>query len=455
MIVEAIRRFLVAHDIGQRPMVAAVSGGVDSTALLIALIEIGDIRFTAAHINHHLRGTESDDDEAYVRELCARYDIALRVADGPLDPDAVRHRGIEAAAREVRHARLHEIAGQALIATAHQKNDQAETVLMRLMSGGGIAALRGIHPIRADGVIRPLLDVMRADIERFLADHDITPRFDRSNADPRFLRNRVRALLRDCDESAIGNLASIADQARQQWPLLNSAIDAAEDVVESEDETRFRSMPEDAWLRQALLLRHIRRLDPDARDLSAADLSRLANESRRTSVTKSLELLKEGGEIILRRRPGDASTPDFEIDIEAGTSVYIRQIETKVSIRQLGNASTRQPRNPATKQPGNAAPQLIQLPQGSLPHFTLRNRRHGDRFRPLGMAHDKKLKDLLIDRKIDAASRDRIPLLVWNGTIVWVAGVEVSELFKVTGEAADLYEVAIEKDHESLQRPGD
>ena len=99
--------------------------------------------------------------------------------------------------------------------------------------------------------------------------------------------------------------------------------------------------------------------------------------------------------------------------------------------------------------------QLIQLAKGAKPTFTIRNRRHGDRFRPLGMSHDKKLKDLLIDRKIAAASRDRIPLLVWQGAIVWVAGVEVSDLFKVTGEAADLYEVAIEKVHESLQRPGD
>ncbi|MEA2239933.1 MAG: tRNA(Ile)-lysidine synthase [Thermoanaerobaculia bacterium] len=445
MIVEAIRRFFAAHGFVQRPIVAAVSGGVDSTALLVALVEVGDIKFTAAHINHHLRGAESDDDEAYVRELCARYDIPLRVADGTLDPEAVRHRGIEAAAREVRHVRLHEIAGGALIATAHQKNDQAETVLMRLMSGGGIAALRGIHPIREDGVIRPLLDVTRADIERFLAERNITPRFDRSNADPRFLRNRVRVLLRDFDDNVIDNLASIADQARQQWTILNSAIDAAEDVVASDDETRFRSMPESAWLRQALLLRHIRRLDGEARDISADDLERLANEFKRTSVTKSLELLKEGDEIVLRRRHGDASTPDFEIEIDAGTAIFIPEIATKVSIQPTTDNRQRTP-------PGV---QLIQLPKNATPHFTIRNRRHGDRFRPLGMSHDKKLKDLLIDRKIDAASRDRIPLVLWQGTIAWVAGVEVSELFKVTAEAADLYEVAIEKDHESLQRPGD
>jgi tRNA(Ile)-lysidine synthase len=443
VIVKAIRRFFALHDIERGPIVAAISGGVDSTALLLGLVELGDVEFTAAHVNHHLRGAESDDDEAYVRELCARYDIPLRVADGTLDAEAVRHRGIEAAAREVRHARLRDIAGNALIATAHQKNDQAETVLMRLMTGGGIAALRGIHPVRDDGVIRPMLDVTRAEIESFLAERKVTPRFDRSNSDPRFLRNRVRAILRELDPSVIDSLAAIADQARQQWPLLERAIDAAEDVIADETETRFRSMPDDAWLRQALLLRHIRRLDPESRDISAADLERLASAETRTSVTKSLELLQDGEHVVLRRRD-QTTTPQFEVEIDAGTEVYIPEIKTTIRVGQPGNQATRQPSN-----------QQIQLPAGATPHFTVRNRRHGDRFRPLGMAHDKKLKDVLIDRKIAATSRDRIPLLIWNNTIVWVAGIEVSELFKVTGESADRYEVAIEQDHESLRRSRD
>jgi tRNA(Ile)-lysidine synthase len=448
VIVDAIRRFLAAHGIGPGPIVAAVSGGVDSTALLVALAEMGDIDLIAAHVNHHLRGADSDDDEEFVRQLCARYGIALHVADGTLDPAAVRNRGIEAAAREVRHARLKEIAGSALIATAHQKNDQAETVLMRLMNGGGIAALRGIHPVRDDGVIRPLLEVTRAEIDRFLAERNLMPRFDRSNADPRFLRNRVRMLLRDFDDGVIDNMAAIADQARQQWPVLQCAIDAAEDVRESDDETRFRSFPENAWLRQALLLRHIRRLDSGARDVSAHDLARLAGELetiKRVSVTKSLELFRDGSEVLLRRRRGDASTPKFEVEIDAGTEVFIPEVATKVSITPTTDNRQRAPQGA----------QLIQLPSGATPHFTIRNRREGDRFRPLGMCNDKKLKDLLIDRKIAAAARDRIPLVVWENTIAWVAGVEVSELFKVTGEAADLYEVAIEQDHENLQRTGD
>jgi len=440
VIVEAIRRFLALHGIGRGPIVVAVSGGVDSTALLLALMEMGGVEIIAVHVNHHLRGVESDDDEAYIRELCARYDIPLRVADGQLDPEAVRHRGIEAAAREVRHARLREIAGTKLIATAHQKNDQAETVLMRLMTGGGIAALRGIHPVRDDGVIRPMLEVTREEIEQFLAERKVTPRFDRSNADPRFLRNRVRAILRELEPGVIDNLAAIADQARRQWPVLERAIDAAEDVIASDEETRFRSMPQDPWLRQALLLRHIQRLDPAARDVSAADLVRLASAMNRTSVTKSLELLQDGDQLILRRRTSEDPVPQFEVAIDAGTEVYIPEIATTVRVHR------------ATQQPSN---QLIQLPTGSKPHFKIRNRRDGDRFRPLGMAHDKKLKDLLIDRKVAASSRDRIPLLLYEDTIAWVAGVEVSELFKVTGEAADLYEVAIEQDHQSLQRSRD
>ncbi|HEX7828518.1 MAG TPA: tRNA lysidine(34) synthetase TilS, partial [Thermoanaerobaculia bacterium] len=132
-----INEFFANHGIGACSVIAAVSGGVDSTALLLILADLRDRGFLilAAHVNHHLRGAESDDDEAFVRDLCAQLDIALDVADGTLDPERIRARGIEAAAREVRYARLLEIRERRdaqFIATAHQKNDQAETVLMRL-----------------------------------------------------------------------------------------------------------------------------------------------------------------------------------------------------------------------------------------------------------------------------------------------------------------------------------
>jgi len=402
-----LREFFAKHDIGPCRIVAAVSGGADSTALLLALADLrGDgFEVVAAHVNHHLRGADSDADEAFVRELCASHDIELHVADVTLAGTG----NIEAAAREIRYARLSEIrdATQAMyVATAHQKSDQAETILMRLVTGSGIAGLRGIHPLRDDGFVRPLLDVTRGEIEAFLAERGITPRHDRSNDDPRFLRNRIRALLREI--GGIDNLAAIAAQAQQLWPIVESAIDAVEDVETTDDATRFRSWPDDPWLRQALLHRHIRRLDPASRDVSATDLARLATESKRVSVTKTLEL--EGN--VLRRR----QTPIDEFEIDFTDAAFIPQLNVTMKIGQ----------------PTTDNRQHFQLPEDATQRFTVRNRRTGDRFQPLGLASPKKLKDFLIDRKIAAALRDAIPLLIWNGEIVWVAGVEISERFKVT-----------------------
>ncbi len=420
-----IRQFFVKEGIATGRIVVAVSGGFDSTALLIAMHEL-ELDIVAAHVNHRLRGAESDADEQFVRDLCGRRDIPLHVADGTLDPERVKARGIEAAAREVRYAalaRIREEVSAAYVATAHQKNDQAETVLMRLMTGSGIAGLRGIHPHRADGFLRPLLGVTRAEIEAFLAERDITPRIDRSNEDPRFLRNRVRAFLRDGD--AIENLAHVAEQAREQWPILEKAIDAAEDVEVSDDATIFRSWPEHEWLRGALLQRHIRRLDPHARDFDAARIAR--SEAQRISVTKNLELLRRGSAVILRKRIEPVA--EFEFPLHANEDVYLESIRTTLHLRQ----------------PTTDHRQQFELPAHADLRFTVRNRRRGDRFQPLGMSQPKKLKDFLIDRKIDAGVRDRIPLLVWNGEIVWVAGVEVSERFKVRGAGGVLCEVWIDE----------
>ena len=425
MLRDVIRQFFVKEGVPPCRIAVAVSGGVDSTALLLLLAELRADNFdlVAAHVNHHLRGAESDGDETFVRDLCARLAIPLHVADGTLDETRVRERGIEAAAREIRYSRLAEIrtmTGAQYLATAHQKNDQAETVLMRLLTGSGIAGLRGIHPHRNDGVLRPLLDVTRAELEAYLRQQNVAPRLDRSNEDPRFLRNRVRALLRELD--ATDNLAAIAEQAREQWPLLERAIDAADTAEVTPAETRFATMPDDVWLAGALLQRHIRRLDPDARDFDASRIARDLASIKRMTVTKNLELVRKGETLILRRL--GTPTDDFELPLSPNASTYIPPLDLTL---QLWQRTT-----------GNG--QRIQLPHAE-GTFTLRNRRPGDRFHPLGMSSAKKLKDFLIDRKIDAGVRDRLPLLVWNGEIVWIAGVEVSEKFKVTGSDGVLFEV--------------
>ncbi len=445
MLTRRIRDFLERHQILPCRIVVACSGGFDSTALLLAAAELREYRVACAHVNHHLRGADSDADEAFVRELCARLGLPVDVADGTISAEAVRRHGLEAAAREVRESRLLEIARGDRIATAHQRDDQAETVLMRLLTGSGIGGLRGIHAVREDGFIRPLLETTRAEVESFLAERGITPRTDHSNAEPRFLRNRIRRTLREFDSAAIANLASIASQAQQIWPTVELALDRFDQncTTSGPDETRFLSWPSDPWWRQALLHRHIRRLGT-SREISSADLERLVatlDAIRRVSVTKDLELIRRDKILILRRSV--EPTPDFELELRADAEAYIPEIGKIVRIRR------------SYQPPTTNNQQHVQLPPGSAATFVIRNRRDGDRFQPLGMPRDKKLKDFLIDRKIPVEIRDSIPLLLWNDQIVWVAGIEISERFKVTSPGeGELYEVMVEsrEDHEEVQR---
>jgi tRNA(Ile)-lysidine synthase len=437
---DAITRFLADQRIGDERILVAVSGGADSTALLLALHEIGR-DLVAGHVNHHLRGSESDADEQFVRELCATRGIALFVADGSLPPELVRRVGVEAAARHVRYARLHELRAQAAatyIATAHQQNDQAETVLMRRRTGGGLAAQRGILPRREDGVIRPLLAVKRLAVDSFLGDRGITPRVDASNADRRFVRNAIRKTL-DADD--IARLAAEAADAQARWNEQQRRVDAVDDAHATATATLFRTLPDDEDLRRALLVRHIRRLDPDARNYTRRRIAQLAATcAPRVRVTKHLELLHQRGATILRRihrraRPFEATlTPNVPLRIDA--------IGATITLKTIADAGI-----------GTRERQRFQLPLDGDATFVVRNRRPGDRFQPLGMTRDKKLKDFLIDRKIAAESRDHIPLILWNGAIIVVAGVEVSEGVRITAAAGERYEVTVEHEHdEDVQR---
>ncbi len=213
-------------------VVVAVSGGPDSTSLLVALHELrrkGLADIAAAHVNHALRGAESDDDEQFVRELCGNLRVPLVCRRLPVPLDAAdRQEGIEAAARRLRRGFFGEAAielNARFVATAHTADDQAETVLHRIIRGTGLAGLTGIPPRRefipGVSLIRPLLGIRRAEVLEFLAATGQPAREDRSNRDLRFTRNRVRhELLPYLAEHFNPQAAeSLVRLACQSWPL--------------------------------------------------------------------------------------------------------------------------------------------------------------------------------------------------------------------------------------------
>ena len=174
-------------------VVCAVSGGADSVCMLHVLLSLRDtlgITVEAAHFNHHLRGAESDRDEAFVRQLCEALGVHLYVDGGDVLSRAARtHESIEEAARKLRYAFFCSLPG--LVATAHTQDDNLETVLLNLTRGTGLAGLCGIPPKRG-GFIRPMLPCSRADIEGYLEENGLSFVTDRSNLLPDVRRNRLR-----------------------------------------------------------------------------------------------------------------------------------------------------------------------------------------------------------------------------------------------------------------------
>ena len=226
MLLARIARFIQRHAMFHAGQAAgvAVSGGADSVCLLHVLLELGprwDLRLRVLHLNHNLRGEESRADAGFVMALANR--LGLPATVGEADFSAAPG-NLEEAAREARLNFFRErmAAGEVdSVALGHTRSDQAETVLFRFLRGAGSAGLAGIRPVTADGIVRPLLAVDRAEVEGFLRERGIAWREDSSNADPRFARNRIRRqllpqLIRDWNPALAETLAQTADWARAE-----------------------------------------------------------------------------------------------------------------------------------------------------------------------------------------------------------------------------------------------
>lgn len=248
-VLREVRRFVTATPVCREAGVVAVSGGADSVSLLRVLAACRTGTLTVAHVNHHLRGEESDADAAFVRELAAMLKLECRVKSVDV---AALGGNLESTARRVRYEFFHELAAEvnaAWVATGHTADDQAETVLHRIVRGTGIQGLRGIARQASPGcepggahVVRPLLTVTRADIIAHLAELGQPFREDSSNADPRFTRNRIRhellPLLRTFNPDVVTALARLAEHASEAHAII---VEKAAEVLAKAERPRVGS----------------------------------------------------------------------------------------------------------------------------------------------------------------------------------------------------------------------
>jgi len=430
---------------GARVLVA-LSGGPDSVALLHILRTLearGELVVAgAAHFNHQLRGAEADADESFCRDLAAgtgipflagRADVAARARESG--------RSLEDAARQARYEFLNEAADSAgadAIAVGHSLDDQAETFLLRLIRGAGPAGLAGIRP-RAGRVVRPLLDISRAELRQYAAEHGLGFRDDSSNADVRIPRNRVRLellpLLSQFSPAIAATLAREAALAREDEEFLDRlAIESAASLVLPKSNGVAVDIAGLTALAPALASRVTRKA------VAAAAPGRFIGFQH---IDDLLELARSGAEGAAAALPGvtavrRGSRIVFGIVSDRPFSNSFRfplSIPGEVAVPgwALSAARIEEPEE-VTPPParGNTAVVAAAPLRGPL---AVRSRRPGDVFRPLGMhGRGRKLQDFLVDRKIARADRDSLPLVVdQDDRIVWVVGQSVAEDFRVTG----------------------
>lgn len=445
-----VRSVLTAVPATHRGLIlVALSGGPDSVALLHALRRISadrpelGYRVAAAHLNHHLRGIESDRDEYFVRSLCAATEVPL-VVEHANDLNRVRS-NLEERARELRYEFLNRVAnavGAALIATAHHADDQAETVMLRLLRGSGAAGLAAMAEIGPGRLIRPLLKVQKTAIIAYNSISKADFVTDSSNLVDNFLRNRIRSELlpmleRDYAPGLGRRLGELAAEMRD----LNDFVTA-----EARRELTTRVAGDNrlslvglsdlhpalaaAVLREFLQinlgsLRHIRRVQIEA--LLRICMTPTESGTRLVALPGGWTFRREYGFATLKSGRDESGAPfAVELAMEGRTVV-----ETAGFVFLSGVIESRQPPfSPLPSKPASAMEAYFDAE--TVGNLIARSFAPGDRIRVFGTGGRRKVHDVLIDNKLPVRLRSRWPLVVSSGEVAWIPGLARSSMAIVT-----------------------
>ncbi len=440
-VLTTLRRYGMIRS-GDRVLVG-VSGGADSTALLTCLHRLAPrlgIHLSVAHLNHHMRGAESDADEEFVRQLSAELRLPfLPEAAAVQEFSAAGGRNLEEAARELRYdflKRAAHRAGAGKIAVGHTLNDQAETVLLRLLRGSGIEGLSAIHPVRDETIIRPLLECSRQEILDYLAQRGVGHREDASNFDLRFRRNRLRQecipyLEKNFNPRLIETLAREAALARDTADLLSSiALREYKSLCTSRAETI--TLPIEGINRlhaaiQKMVLRiALREVRGSLRGIATSHIEEILRlcgrlqSGRWTLLPGGIIAEREFNDLVFRRaHPGSVFPFCYPLPVPGRCDVPEAGIEVCASIADAARPAERSRR--------------VCLDMGLLPDsLVVRSRLAGDRY---GGPGHRKLKKMLIDAKVGHYMRRTQPVIAAGNTVLWVPGFEPAKPFRAKDQS--------------------
>lgn len=454
---------------GERVAIA-VSGGADSTALLCLLLELRlelGIVLSVAHFHHQIRGSEADADQHFVAALAQHFQLEFHSGSADVPAHARDHKlSLESAARELRHRWFRELVEQRhadKIATAHTLDDQAETVLMRILRGAGVRGLSGIAPQQKEKhLVRPLLTITRPEVEAHLNSIHQPWRTDSSNQDLSHTRNRIRHTLlplleKDFNPAIRLTLSELAEVARQEDHYWQKELELLlPRLVRHGKPTRSgRSTTGAASHTLALDWEALHNLPEFIRGLV---FHKVAEQMGVPLEFKHIQLLTE-----FMRQPKSAqriSLPNglcataglrelrFSLEVQKATSNYLYSlpIPGEVRLPELRKTIRAQVIS-AGKQTISGYNSASLLNRTLLaPELTIRNWRAGDRFFPAYSQSPKKVKELLqpsrLGAKFSSTERKMWPVIESAGEIVWIRGFPVPQAFAVqSGEAVLIEEI--------------
>lgn len=439
------RVFAAGEQIG-----IGVSGGPDSILLLSFACDLAKeigICPSVVHFNHLLRGTESNQDEEFVAEAARDRRIRFLHARADVKSAARRlNKNLEATARALRYRYFFSLIRRGSvdrIATAHTANDQAETVLLRLFRGAGTRGLGGIFPSLKGGIIRPFLEITRAEVEGEIARRGLAFRHDSSNLDLRFTRNRIRKdllprLEREYNPGIVRLLAALAARARDDDAYLEQQASEVSRPWRLRDEVGERiSTQALARLPASLERRVLRQMIEGAGGAGRVtahqiedlrDWARRAQSGRTLTLAGNIEAHREFDWLLIR--------PAASVPASASQS-YSMIITPPAQAAFPGGSITLRTEDLPTDSAGHSTAEcrynsndVVYIDMDKLTgEIVLRNWQNGDRLCPLGSNRAKKLKELFLERRIPASRRRAWPVLASCGQVVWARGLGVDRRF--------------------------
>ena len=457
-------------------VIIGVSGGPDSVAMLYALAELNKrtewgCRLQVAHVNHMLRGQESQDDEHFVRDLAGLLGLEFTVKKVDVREFSSREKcSIETAARRLRYAFFEELAEKASatrVAVGHTADDNAETLLHRIIRGTGLLGLGGIRPSRRLSptsnaiLIRPLLHIWRRDVFSYIEEKGLKYRIDSSNLRPENLRNRIRLELLPLLEDRYN--PQIKDALTKLGDVLGRSNDFLQSRISKMVEANLKQVEPGAYSFEADLLRHhppffqhfflkevFSRIDLPLKKMDHGHYNRVVEMVEGVTACKQVELPEkwtaclEGNMLCFRRaatqpRTRAASFEPFmplKLNIPGATELPDGR-KLRAEILSMENGLLDKFKDEKTPEE-----EILDADKAG-ERLHIRTRRDGDRFRPLGVDGEKKLKDFFIDTKTPRWERNNVLLVATDAHPVWVVGLRIDERVKITPDTRRVLKLSV------------